>query len=131
MTKEDYEYLKDHSASRGIFKNTPEKVDYSYSLEHEGTLLGSGGFQLINTTTAWCWLDLTIHAKNYMTEVYRLIKEWIEIFVKDKEVKRLQAYVDPEFPEAIKTVEHLGFKYECDMELFYGDRNAYLYKRLI
>jgi len=131
MTDEDYEYLKDHSASRGIFKNTPETTEYSFSLEHEGRLLGSGGFRLINHTTTWCWLDLTHHAGEHIQTVYRVVKEWMEGFVKDKGIKRLQAYIDPEFPEAIRTVQHLGFERESNMELFYGDRDAYLYKRII
>jgi len=93
MTKEDYEYLKNHSVSRGIFKNTPEVIEYSFSLEHENKLLGSGGFRMINLTTAWCWLDLTENSRKHRVESYRVIKEWLEIFVKDKGIKRLQAYI--------------------------------------
>lgn len=131
MTTEDYEYLKDHSISKGIFKNTPEIIDYNFSLEHEGLLLGSGGFRLINHTTAWCWLDMTDHASDHIQTIYRTLKEWIDIFVKDKKIKRLQAYIDPDFPEAINMVQHLGFERESNLEKFYGDRDAYLYKRII
>ena len=131
MTTEDYEYLKDHSASRGIFKNTPEVTEYSFSLEHKGELLASGGFRLINLSTAWCWLDMTHHAGSHIQTLYRVVKEWIEKFTEDKNIKRLQAYVDPDFPEGIRLVQHLGFERESNMELFYGDRDAYLYKRII
>jgi len=131
MTTEDYEYLKDHSASRGIFKDTPEVVEYAFSLEHQGKLLASGGFRFINLTTAWAWLDLTHHAGEHIIETYRVVKEWIEKFTEDKGIKRLQAYIDPEFPEAIRTAQHLGFKYESDMKNFYGDRHAYMYVRIL
>ena len=94
-------------------------------------MLGSGGFRLINMTTAWTWLDLTHDAGSHIRSVYRVISEWIDIFVKDKGIKRLQAYIDPDFPEAIRTIQHLGFERESNMELFYGDRDAYLYKRII
>lgn len=131
MNKEDYEYLKDNSASRGIFKNTPEVTEYSYSLEHEGKLLASGGFRLINKTTSWCWIDLTHHAESHITTLYITISKWIDEFVKDKGIKRLQAYIDPQFPEAIRLVQHLGFERESNMKNFYGDRDAFLYVRLI
>lgn len=131
MTTKDYEYLKDHSISRGIFKNTPLVTEYSYSLEHEGILLGSGGFRLINETTAWCWLDMTQEAKSHLQTAYRVIKEWMDDFVKDKGIIRLQAYIDPNFPEAIRIVQHLGFERESNMERFYPDRDAYMYKRII
>ena len=131
MTNEDFEYLKSHSASRGIFKNTPARTEYSFSLEHEGQLLVSGGFRLINLRTAWCWLDMTHHAGSHIQTLYRVISEWIDVFVDEHHLTRLQAYVDPDFPEAIRTVQHLGFERESNMKNFYGDRDAFLYVRLI
>jgi RimJ/RimL family protein N-acetyltransferase len=129
FTTEDYEYLKDHSASRGIFKNTPAVTEYNYSLEHDGQLLASGGFRLINTTTSWCWLDMTHHAGGHILTVYRVIKEWTDEFVRDHGILRLQAYVDPDFPEAIHMIQHLGFERESNMKNFYPNRDAYLYVR--
>lgn len=131
MTNEDFEYLKDHSISRGIFKNTPIETEFSFSLEHEGTLLGSGGFRLINETTSWVWIDMTYESRKHIHTVYRVIKEWLDVFVKDKGIIRLQAYIDPNFPEAIRTVQHLGFERESNMKRFYPDRDAYLYVRII
>jgi len=130
MTTEDCEYLKEHSVSRGIFKNIPAITEYSFSLEHEGVLLGCGGFRLINETTSWCWLDLTDEARKHIVVVYRVIKEWMDNFVKDKGIIRLQAYIDPLFPEAIRTAQHLGFERESNMKRFYPDRDAYLYTRI-
>ena len=131
MTTEDFEYLKNHSASRGIFKDTPEVTEYSYSLEHEGKLLASGGFRLINTTTAWAWIDLSHHAGSHIQTLYTVVKRWIDEFVEDKGIKRLQAYLDPQFPEGIRLAQHLGFTRESNMKNFYGDRDAFLYVRVI
>ena len=75
MTAEDYDYLKTNSISKGIFKDTPEEIEFSFSLEHEGVLLASGGFQLINLATAWCWLDLTRQSVNHYHTVYRVMRE--------------------------------------------------------
>lgn len=130
-TQEDLEFVTSHSISRGVLKQQPEYIDYCYTLEHEGVPLGIGGFRLINATTAWCWLDLTDRSGKHITECYRAVKEWIDIFVKEHGLKRLQAYIEPDFPEAIRMVQHFGFKKESIMKSFIGDKDAFLYVRII
>lgn len=127
LKQEDIEAVKDDSISRGILSKQPEVIDFSYALEHEGKILGIGGIRLINLTTAWCWLDFTHYAGEHIITVYRVIKEWTEILVKDKGIKRLQAYIEMDFPEAIRIVEHLGFYRESTMPKFVGNKSAYLY----
>ena len=123
--------MADHSVSRGIAKYQPECIDYCFTLEHEGKPLGIGGFRLINKTTAWCWVDLTDLAEKHITTCYRVIREWIDKFVEEHQLKRLQAYIECDFPEAIRMVQHLGFEEESRMENFVDDKPAYLYARLI
>jgi RimJ/RimL family protein N-acetyltransferase len=53
----------------------------------------------------------------------------MEILAKDKGIKRGQAYVDVNFPEAIRLVEHLGFERESIMKRFIGDGDAAMYAR--
>ena len=130
-TQEDLDFVANHSVSRGIAKYQPECIDYCYTLEHEGKPLGIGGFRLINLTTAWCWFDLTDLAGSHIIVVYRTIKEWMNIFVKEHNIKRLQAYIECDFPEAIRTAEHLGFRWESDMPNFVNDKTAYMYVRMI
>lgn len=130
-TKEDLEFVADNSVSRGVLKRQPECIDFCYTLEHEGKVLGIGGFRLINLTTAWCWFDLTHLASEHIIVVYRTIKEWTEIFVKEHNLKRLQAYVECDFEEAIRTAGHLGFKQESVMKSFMGDKDAYLFVRIL
>lgn len=128
-TKSDFDYLAEHSLSRGIQKYQPEQIDYCYTLEHEGKPLIMGGFHIINLTTCWCWLDLA--TKDNILTAYRTIKEWLVLFAKEHGIKRLQAYVECDFPEAIRTVEHLGFIRESVMYNFIGDKDAYMYVRFI
>lgn len=123
--------MKDHSASRGIFSKQPEVTDFSYCLEHEDKVLGVGGIQMINHSTSWVWLDLTDNFKDHVPTVYRIIKEWMEILCKQKGIKRLQAYILPDFPEAMRMVEHLGFLYESRMEKFADDKDAFMYKKIM
>ena len=129
-TQEDLDFVADHSVSRGILKRQPERIDYCFTLEHEGKPLGIGAFRFINTTTAWCWCDLTDLAGKHIIEGYRVIKEWMDIFVKEHGIKRLQAYVEMDFPEAIRMVQHLGFEKESIMKNFIGDKDASMYVKL-
>ncbi len=127
----DLDYLADHSVSRGVQKQQPEQIDYMFTLEHEGVILAVGGFRLINLTTAWCWLDLSDESGKHIRPVYRVVKEWIDKFVETHKIKRLQAYIEPNFPQAIRTAEHLGFKWESTMPNFIDNQPALMYVRLI
>lgn len=130
-TQEDLEFVANHSVSRGILKRQPECIDYCYTLEHEGKPLGIGGFRLINLTTAWAWIDMTDRVGGHLIPAYRVLKEWIEIFIKEHRIKRLQAYVEMDFPEAIRMVQHLGFEKESIMKNFIGDKDASMYVKVI
>ncbi|KKL27675.1 hypothetical protein LCGC14_2382790 [marine sediment metagenome] len=129
LKQEDIDAVKDNSVSRGILSKQPEVIDFGYTLEHEGKILGIGGIRLINTTTAWAWVDLTHYAGERIITVYRVIKEWMEILAKDKGIKRLQAYIETDFEEAIRLVKHLGFHYEYTMSKFVGNKPACMFVR--
>ncbi len=130
-TTEDLVFVANHSVSRGLQKQQPEQIDYCYTLEHEGKVLGVGGFRLINLTTAWCWTDWSDLTEGHIITVYRIVKEWIDLFAKEHNLKRLQAYVECDFPEAERMVKHLGFKWESNMKNFMGDKDASMYVRII
>lgn len=130
-TQEDLDFVANHSVSRGILKRQPECIDFCYTLEHEGEPLGIGGFRLINETTAWCWIDMTDRVGSHLIPAYRVVKEWMNIFVKEHGIKRLQAYVEMDFPEAIRMVQHLGFEKESIMRNFVGDKDVSMYVRII
>ena len=126
----DLDFMAENSVSRGIQKHCPEQIDYCYTLEHEGNVLGVGGFRIINPVTAWCWLDMTHLAGSHIIAGYRVIKEWMDIFAKEHKIKRFQAYVRPDFEEAIRMVQHLGFEYEFTMKDFMPEGDAIMYKKI-
>lgn len=130
-TAEDLEYLADHSVSRGIQSKCPEQIDYCYTLEHEGKPLCVGGFKLINVTTAWSWIEISDAAGNHVIPMYRVIREYIDVFVKEHNIIRAQAYVECDFPEAERMVVHLGFEKESIMKKFMGDKDAYMFAKLL
>lgn len=125
-TQADIEFVKKYSVSQSVFSKMPEQTDFCFTLESEW-VLGIGGISLITPTTAWGWIDLTGFANKRILAVYRVIKEWMDILCKDKGIKRLMVYVDCDFKEAIKTVEHLGFERESTMPNFIDGKPAYLY----
>jgi len=127
-TIEDFEYLKTHSVSRGLGDFAP--VQSLQTLEEDGIPLVVIGFIFINKTTAWGFFDMSEAGKKCIHSTYRTIKEWIDLFCKTHKVRRLQVYVECDFSEAIRTVEHLGFQRETVMDCFVGDKPAYLYRRL-
>lgn len=131
MTQSDVDYVKDHSISRGIASKQPAQTDFCYALEHEGKVLGVGGFRLINLSTAWCWLDVSDQNQPYWPESYVIMKEWIDIFAKQHNIRRLQAYIECDFEKAIRMVKQLGFEQESVMKNFVGDKDAFMYLRLI
>lgn len=130
-TQADLDFVANNSVSRGICSKQPKSIDYCYTLEHEGKPLGIGGFRLINLTTAWCWVDMTHLAGGHIIVCYRTIKEWMAKFTEEHKLKRLQAYVEPDFPEAIRMVEHLGFERESIMKNFINDKDVYMYVKVI
>lgn len=130
-TTKDIEHLAENSVSRGCCADWPEQTDFVYALEYEGELCGIGGIKLLNKTTAWCWMDLTQHGLETRTFTYRVVKEWLDSLIAEKGLKRLMAAVEVDFEEAVRTVEHLGFHKETFMPRFFGDRDGYLYARII
>jgi len=132
-TIEDEKIMETFSVSKGNFKKTPESTSYIYTLEHDDKVLAMGGIVLITPTTAWCWVDLSVDAFAHIVTVYRTIKEWLDTLVVEKKIKRLQAYVLSDIPEAVNLVEHLGFNYEYTMPCFAGETgntSAHLYSKI-
>lgn len=129
-TKEDFEYMTEHSINKKVDRKQLSCVDYAYTLEHESKPLMVGGFRMIVPSTAWCWVDLGKDAGKNITVVYRVIKEWIDEFIKSKNIKRLQAFVRTDYPQAEKLVQHLGFHKESIMKNFFCNEDAYMYVRI-
>jgi len=128
LTTDDLNFMAEHSVSRGL-KEYPATVDLSFALEDDGQLIGTGGLKLLNKTSAWCWMDWTAEAKGTPYTVFRIVDEYLEKLAKDLGLRCVMAAVRIDFPEAIRTVEHLGFQREGTMVRFYGDSDADFYVR--
>lgn len=129
--QKDFDYMKFHSCSGSPFKDQPEQIDYIFAAEHDLHLLGIGAFKMLNKYTAFVWMDWTEFAHKNKVMSFRAVKEWTEDWLKDKDIKRLMAVVDPDFDAAIRTTKRLGFHQESIMPFYYGDKPGLLFARYL
>ena len=128
-TPEDFLYMSEHCKYRRSEIKQLDAIDEICTLEDNGFPILVGGFRQINDATAWCWMDLAEGVN--IRQAYRVIKEWIELYIESNDIKRLQAFVRVDFEQAIRTVKHLGFKKESIMKNFFRDCDAYLFVRIL
>jgi RimJ/RimL family protein N-acetyltransferase len=128
-TESDLRIVSKDSISRGC-REFPEAIDLVYALEHDDIVLGVGGLKLMNEHTAWVWMDMHVEARKHIKLIIRLLKRFLDGFASKRGITRLMAAVDVDFPEAIRTVEHLGFHRESRMKAYNGDTDAFLYVKL-
>lgn len=136
-TQEDFDYAV-ANAYEGAVKNYPyQRVpdDNCYAIEYGGELVGVGGIVLHWPGVAEFWLILTEQcSKDGIHAVMALsaIKEKVEYLIETNNIKRAQATVRTDFPEAIKMIEYLGFKCEGLMECYCPDgHDVFRYARII
>ena len=130
-TQEDLDYMADHSINQRVDRKMSEAIDYIYTLENEESPVGVGGFRMVTPTTAWCWIDLSPAISDNLIIGYRAVRDWIDGFVGQMGIKRLQAFVRSDEPKHIRLVEHLGFEKESLMVGFYDNGDAFMYRKLI
>jgi len=138
LTKDDIAFMREHTVDKDFYKDMPEVTDYSYALFDEDRTLGVGGFHMMNNTTAVCWFDLSDIGYENTIQCYRTIREWMDGYT-DKQgvyhegfcdtmgIRRLEAYVRTGFEYGIRTVEHLGFEWQCRAMKYFGDYPADVY----
>ena len=129
LQESDITFMREHSLNKCFYKECPEQTDYTYALEHYNQVLGIGGIRMINNSTAWGWFDLSDAAEDHLIVTYRTVKEWLEILCNEKKIIRLEAYVRVGFEAGVRTVEHLGFKFESRMPQFIYHNPADLFVR--
>ena len=129
----DFDYLVENSINQKQDRKLQPVIDYEYTLEDDGHILGTGGFRMVTEWTAWCWVNYSevgVHTSLlYLKETYRATRTWIDTWAKTKKIRRLQAFVEDNELN-IRLVEHLGFKRESVMKNFFGDNDGFMYARI-
>ena len=100
-----------------------------YALVDQGEVLAVVGMVLVSPTTAWCYMNVSKEVHGRVIAAYRVLGEWFNQVVKTHRLERLMAVVRADFPEGIRTVEHMGFRREAELPRFYGDKPGLLYVR--
>ncbi len=125
----DVEYIVKHSTSRG--EDAPPEVHFAVTVWHEDTPIIVGGFWFLTKNTAWCWMDWTDKATEHKIVAFRTVREFIDEMIEKRDIKRLMAAGHTDFQESIETMKHLGFRKESIMKNYFGDKDAYLYARIM
>jgi L-amino acid N-acyltransferase YncA len=128
-TIDDLKAVAARNISGGI-KEYPDDVNELAAMEYEGKIIMVGGVKLITQTTAWCWLSQTPEALGHIRECYAITRAWLDDMQKNKGIIRLMAAVRPDFEEAVRLVEHLGFQQESIMLDFFGRQPGLMFVRI-
>jgi hypothetical protein len=130
-TSHDITLVQAITTSGSIGQDVPLLIDLCWALEHDSTLLMVGGFKLIAPGVAWCWMSWTPAVREHVYHAYRVVLEWTDLAMRAHGIRRLMAAVDPDYPEAVRTITHLGFHRESIMEHWFGvDQSAHMYVKL-
>ena len=138
-TQEDLDYVS-QNPFEGAVKNYPyQEVPDSntYTAIFEGLIVGVGGLVIHWEGVAEVWLMLTDNCKKdgfHGVIALTAIKDKMEELIKINNIRRAQATVRIDFPQAIKMIEFFGFKNETPnaMEQYCPDKgDAYRYSRIM
>lgn len=97
-----------------------------------GRLIGVGGIDMYWPGVGEVWMMLCDKGKEHPMESIRGIREILNTVINDNYLWRVQTTCRADFPEAIRIVKILGFKYDCKLDLYGPDRSDYfLYSMVI
>ena len=136
-TQEDLDFVKANpyeAAVKGYpYMEVPD--DNTITTIYEGHVVAVGGLVVYWEGVGLFWLMLTADCKKWgFHGVLALdaIKDKVEYLIEKNNLRRAQATVKPDFPEAIKMIEFLGFKRDCLMECYCPDgSDSYLYSKVM
>lgn len=104
---------------------------WAFTAMIDGIPIACGGISLQEWNKAEVWAVFSSSFKQHKLFIYRFIKTAIVEGIKKFNIIRLQATIDPQYPENIKWIESLRFEYEGILRK-YGPQNQdyWMYSRL-
>lgn len=124
-------YAQTIEQGKGWGAEMPAQVEYMYVLEDEGQVLAIGGFHLHNLYAATASFGLTEAGNKKIVFIIRLLRDWLAQWMSQQGLRRIQAIINPEFAEAVRLAEHLGFVREGSLPGYLGARPADMWARVI
>lgn len=89
----------------------------SWSFFYGDIFLGCGGFVELSPFRAMCWTLLNPTNPKHFSLLHRVIRRLLE--GQAERYPRLEAYLDPDFPEARRWAKILGFRVECESKPYF------------
>lgn len=135
--QEDLDYVR-ANPFEGAIKNYPYMEvpsEHCYTAVFEGEIVGVGGLEIHWEGVAEVWLILTANCKkDGFCGVIALtaIKDKMDELIKTNNIRRAQATVRTEFPQAIKMIEFFDFQREGLLREYCPDKSdAYRYAKIL
>ncbi len=89
----------------------------AYTLIVDGVPIACVGLALQEWGKAEAWTLLSASFKDHKLTIYRMIKAGLAM-VLGKDLVRVQATIDPSYPDTVRWIESLGFEYEGRLKKF-------------
>ena len=84
----------------------------AYTMMVDGEPVACAGIILQEWNKADAWALLSILFYHHKIKVYRVMKAGIESLIAERQLRRVQAFIDPRYPSAVDFIECLGFEFE-------------------
>jgi RimJ/RimL family protein N-acetyltransferase len=88
---------------------------WAYTLMVDDVPVACIGLVLQEWGKAEAWALFSNSFRDHILTIYRLIKVGLKMAFHEKNLRRIQATIDPSYPETVKWMESLGF--ECEGRL--------------
>ncbi len=95
-----------------------EKAGPALTATIKGEIVGCAGLFMINPKRGIAWAVLDMSASKHFMKIHMAVLSWLR---EHKEVTRIEAFVDPNFENAVKWVKLLGFKAEAIKPYFFAN----------
>lgn len=74
-----------------------------------GNVIGCGGIMILWPGVGEAWANLAPAVRHSPKDVLYCLRKGLEIITSAYDLKRVQAYATPSFPESVRLLKHLGF----------------------
>ncbi len=135
IQKGDIEYIRQNPLEEAVksYPVLPTPDSNSFTGLWNGDRVGVGGVVILWEGVGELWLILSKDFKG-LGKVAALvaIQDKIEEIIKENNLRRIQAAVRTDFPQAVKMIEYFGFEREGLLKQYCPDKgDVYVYARII
>lgn len=104
---------------------------WAYTITADGIPVCCAGLALQEWHKAEAWALFSSEFKKHKLFIYRFVKAGLDASFHENKLVRVQATIDPQYPENVKWIEKLGFEYEGRLRRFGSEgQDMLMYARL-